>query len=149
MEITVEIGSLGAMLRQYSAEPGCPALLATCGFLLRRRNFPLINFIETGARGRLKDDCCLLDESIIKAPLGGDFTGKSPVHRGRLGAKRSLLTDSNGMPRAILSSKDFLTLICHLQFTFKFHIVKPGPVLFLLQFLEVRDDISYLKKLNG
>ena len=37
--------------------------------------------------------------------MGGDYTGKSPVHRGRLGAKRSVLTDGNGMPFFIISSK--------------------------------------------
>jgi len=46
-------------------------------------------------------DPLLLDASIIKSPLGGDLTGPSPVHRSRLGCKRSLLTDAKGMPLAI------------------------------------------------
>ena len=45
-------------------------------------------------------DPLLLDASIIKSPLGGDLTGPSPVHRSRLGFKRSLLTDAKGIPYA-------------------------------------------------
>ena len=39
-----------------------------------------------------------VDGSIHKAPCGGDGTGKSPVDRGKLGWKWSLLTDRNGIP---------------------------------------------------
>jgi len=46
-------------------------------------------------------DPLFMDASIIKSPLGGDLTGPSPVHRGRLGCKRSLLTDATGIPLAI------------------------------------------------
>ena len=42
-----------------------------------------------------------MDASIIKSPLGGDLTGPSPVHRGRLGCKRRLFKDSTGLPIAI------------------------------------------------
>lgn len=35
---------------------------------------------------------------IVKAPCGGEAAGKSPVDRGKLGTKRSLLTDGNGIP---------------------------------------------------
>ncbi len=60
---------------------------------------------KSKSAGTLNDESYLLDASIIKSPMVGDYTGKSPVHRGRLGAKRSLLTDSDGLPLAILSSK--------------------------------------------
>src|SRR3954470_12140140 len=33
-----------------------------------------------------------------KAPLGGERTGKNPTDRGKQGAKRSLLTEANGVP---------------------------------------------------
>jgi putative transposase len=39
-----------------------------------------------------------MDGAMTKAPLGGERTGKNPTDRGKLGAKRSLLTDANGVP---------------------------------------------------
>lgn len=39
-----------------------------------------------------------LDGSMTKAPLGGEKTGKNPTDRGKLGVKRSVLTDGRGMP---------------------------------------------------
>ena len=41
-----------------------------------------------------------VDGSIHKAPCGGDGTGKSPVDRGKLGWKWSLLCDRSGVPVA-------------------------------------------------
>ena len=43
-----------------------------------------------------------LDGSITKAPLGGELTGPSPVDRAKTGTKRSLLTDGNGIPIALV-----------------------------------------------
>lgn len=42
------------------------------------------------------DGC--MDGCIVRAPCGGEAAGKSPVDRGKLGTKRSLLTDSHGIP---------------------------------------------------
>lgn len=39
-----------------------------------------------------------VDGCIVKAPCGGEAAGKSPVDRGKLGTKRSLLVDSGGIP---------------------------------------------------
>ena len=39
-----------------------------------------------------------VDGCIVKAPCGGQAAGKSPVDRGKLGTKRSLLVDSTGVP---------------------------------------------------
>lgn len=39
-----------------------------------------------------------VDGGIVKAPLGGEATGKSPVDRGKIGTKRSLITDGQGLP---------------------------------------------------
>ena len=39
-----------------------------------------------------------VDGCIVKAPCGGQAAGKSPVDRGKLGTKRSLLVDSSGIP---------------------------------------------------
>jgi putative transposase len=39
-----------------------------------------------------------MDGAMTKAPLGGERTGKNPTDRGKLGTKRSLLTDANGVP---------------------------------------------------
>jgi transposase len=38
-------------------------------------------------------DCC-----ITKAPCGGEKAGRSPVDRGKLGIKRSMLVDAKGIP---------------------------------------------------
>src|SRR5512144_1968472 len=40
----------------------------------------------------------VVDGCIVKAPCGGEAAGKSPVDRGKQGAKRSLLTDARGIP---------------------------------------------------
>src|SRR4051812_8149771 len=39
-----------------------------------------------------------MDGAMTKAPLGGERTGKTPTDRGKRGAKRSLLTEANGVP---------------------------------------------------
>ena len=39
-----------------------------------------------------------VDGCIVKAPCGGEVAGKSPVDRGKLGTKRSVLTDATGIP---------------------------------------------------
>lgn len=42
-----------------------------------------------------------MDGTMTKAPLGGERTGPNPTDRGKLGVKRSLLTDGRGIPIAI------------------------------------------------
>lgn len=42
-------------------------------------------------------DVCV-DGCLVKAPCGGEASGKSPVDRGKLGTKRSLLVDAVGIP---------------------------------------------------
>lgn len=39
-----------------------------------------------------------VDGCIVKAPCGGELSGKSPVDRGKQGTKRSVLTDGRGIP---------------------------------------------------
>lgn len=39
-----------------------------------------------------------MDGAMTKAPLGGERTGRNPTDRGKQGAKRSLLTEANGVP---------------------------------------------------
>ncbi|GAA1495338.1 hypothetical protein GCM10009628_03400 [Paeniglutamicibacter kerguelensis] len=39
-----------------------------------------------------------VDGCIVKPPCGGELAGKSPVDRGKLGTKRSVLTDGRGIP---------------------------------------------------
>lgn len=43
-----------------------------------------------------------VDGAMTKAPLGKDATGPNPTDRGKLGVKRSLLTDGAGIPLAII-----------------------------------------------
>ena len=42
-----------------------------------------------------------LDGAMTKAPLGKDATGKNPTDRGKLGTKRSMLTDRAGIPLSV------------------------------------------------
>jgi transposase len=39
-----------------------------------------------------------VDGCLVKAPCGGQAAGRSPVDRGKLGTKRSVLTDAKGIP---------------------------------------------------
>jgi putative transposase len=39
-----------------------------------------------------------MDGAMTKAPLGGERVGRNPTDRGKLGTKRSLLTEANGIP---------------------------------------------------
>jgi putative transposase len=39
-----------------------------------------------------------MDGAMTKAPLGGESTGKNPTDRGKLGVKRGLLVEGNGVP---------------------------------------------------
>ena len=39
-----------------------------------------------------------LDSISIKSPLGGAMTGSNPTDRSKLGTKRHILTDKNGIP---------------------------------------------------
>jgi putative transposase len=39
-----------------------------------------------------------MDGALTKAPLGGERTGRNPTDRGKLGTKRSLLTEAHGVP---------------------------------------------------
>lgn len=47
--------------------------------------------------GLLLEELCI-DGCITKAPGGGECAGRSPVDRGKLGLKRSVMTDGNGIP---------------------------------------------------
>ncbi len=42
-----------------------------------------------------------MDGAMNKAPLGGEGTGPNPTDRRKLGSKRSLLIDGNGIPLAV------------------------------------------------
>jgi putative transposase len=45
-----------------------------------------------------------LDAAIVKAPKGGDDTGRNPTDRGKSGTKRHVLTDERGVPIAVETS---------------------------------------------
>jgi putative transposase len=45
-----------------------------------------------------------MDGTMTKAPLGGEETGKNPTDRGKIGTKRSLLTDAQGVPLGVAVS---------------------------------------------
>ena len=63
-------------------------------------------FVNLWARGLREYDALkgldwswlAMDGAMTKAPLGGERTGKNPTDRGKLGTKRSLLTEANGVP---------------------------------------------------
>jgi transposase len=43
-------------------------------------------------------DWLAMDGAMTKAPLGGERTGRNPTDRGKMGTKRSLPTEANGVP---------------------------------------------------
>lgn len=43
-----------------------------------------------------------VDGAMTKSPLGGDATGKNPTDRGKLGTKRSLMTEAAGIPVSVI-----------------------------------------------
>jgi putative transposase len=45
-----------------------------------------------------------MDGAMTKAPLGGGKTGKNPTDRGKIGTKRSVLTDGQGVPLGLAVS---------------------------------------------
>lgn len=45
-----------------------------------------------------------LDAAMVKAPKGGDETGRNPTDRGKIGTKRHILTDDRGTPVAVNTS---------------------------------------------
>lgn len=44
-----------------------------------------------------------VDGAMTKAPLGGEATGKNPTDRGKLGTKRSLMTEAAGIPVSVIA----------------------------------------------
>lgn len=46
-----------------------------------------------------------VDGAMTKAPLGGEATGPNPTDRSKSGTKRSLLTEGNGIPIAIVPDR--------------------------------------------
>lgn len=53
---------------------------------------------EYGALKGLDWSWMAMDGVMTKAPLGGERTGKNPTDRGKLGTKRSVLTEAGGVP---------------------------------------------------
>jgi transposase len=45
-----------------------------------------------------------VDGCLTKAPCGGEVAGPNPTDRGKLGIKRSTLTDAGGLPLAVISA---------------------------------------------
>jgi putative transposase len=43
-----------------------------------------------------------MDGGMVKAPLGGDATGRNPTDRGKSGTKRSVQTDGRGIPLSVV-----------------------------------------------
>jgi putative transposase len=45
-----------------------------------------------------------IDSQMNKSPLGGKKTGPNPTDRSKLGSKRSILTDGDGIPLAVIAA---------------------------------------------
>ncbi len=45
-----------------------------------------------------------VDGCLTKAPCGGEVAGRNPTDRGKLGIKRSTLTDAGGLPLGVISA---------------------------------------------
>ncbi len=85
------------------------------------------------------------DCAHTKAPLGGQATGISPVDRRKLGTKRAILTDKNGMPLAVGvtagNSHDSKTCIPTIS-----NIIYHRPPPFKTIELDAAFDIDHIKK---
>ena len=69
-----------------------------------------------------------VDGAMTKSPLGGEKTGKNPTDRGKLGVKRSVLTDGRGIPLGVEVSGANTHDIKLLQATFdSIPIKRPQP----------------------
>jgi putative transposase len=60
------------------------------------------SLLEYDRRRRIQWKWQSLDCTFAKAPLGGEKTGKNPTDRGKLGTKRSMMTDARGVPLSIV-----------------------------------------------
>lgn len=49
-------------------------------------------------------DDVAVDGCSAKAPCGGEVTGRSPVDRGKLGLKRSVVVDATGVPLGVVAA---------------------------------------------
>jgi transposase len=54
--------------------------------------------------GRIVWERASLASASVPAPAGGEATGKDPTNRGKLGTKRHIVVDSNGLPLAVTVS---------------------------------------------
>lgn len=52
----------------------------------------------------LELDDVAVDGCLTKAPCGGEIAGRNPTDRGKLGIKRSTLTDAGGLPLGVVSA---------------------------------------------
>jgi transposase len=52
----------------------------------------------------LELDDVAVDGCLTKAPCGGQVAGRNPTDRGKLGIKRSTLTDAGGLPLGVVSA---------------------------------------------
>ena len=52
----------------------------------------------------LELDDVAVDGCATKAPCGGEVAGRNPTDRGKLGIKRSTLTDAGGLPLGVISA---------------------------------------------
>jgi hypothetical protein len=50
-----------------------------------------------------------MDGSITKSPCGGEVSGRSPVDRGKQGAKRSVACDGDGVPLHLVAARAKIT----------------------------------------
>jgi putative transposase len=87
----------------------------------------------------------------IKAPLGCESSGKSDVDRKKLGTKRAMLTDKNGIPLSITltngNTHDSKTLIQTIG-KFEFNNTPPFKTIELDAAFDAESIKKYLKTLN-
>jgi transposase len=56
------------------------------------------------AAGTIDWSRAALDSATVASPCGGEETGPDPTNRGKLGCKRHVVVDSNGLPLAVVIS---------------------------------------------
>lgn len=91
----------GAGLRQWDDLLAAPAGLAACG---RLEMSPPSAVATAPGRGTDRVGAGIARQRECASSWGGEATGKDPTNRGKLGTKRHLVVDRQGLPLAVTVS---------------------------------------------
>jgi transposase len=91
-----------------------------------------------------------LDAAMMKAPLGGDETGPSPVDRSKSGTKRSLLCDRRGSPLSIVvTAANTHDKVVALETLDKITVERPEKLIYRIDHLCLHKGYDYEDVIAG